>query len=415
MNILLGVCGSIAIYKSLELVRLFVKEGYNVKVIMSEGAKKFITPLTFEALSRNEVLSEATESWANRNNHIDIVKWADVFVIAPASANTINALSNGIANSLLLQSALAYNKEIILAPAMNTNMLKNPITEGSLKLLAINGFKIVKPIEKTLACGDFGSGALADVSDIFDEVKRYLNIEPFWENRRVIVSGGGTIERIDDVRYISNFSSGKMAQEIAKALYYRGADVCVVKTKELKLPSSIYTIDVESAKEMREYIEDSIRVAKKGVLIKPTLKSDFDRAKIIQKIPYLFMVSAVGDYCVKYIQKGKLKKELLGESFSLELVKNIDILDSIAKDGIKTIGFKAEFDRVNAYKNAQNMLINKNLDGVCLNILDEIGFGNDVNEIEFITKTNSTKIEKALKSEIAYKILDSAKELDDGI
>ena len=201
-NILVGVTGSIAIYKSLELIREFVKNGANVRVVMSDSAKKFITPLTFEALTREKVLDESSESWANDNNHIEIGKWADVFVLSPATANTINKLNHGIADNLLLQTALAYKKMIILAPSANTNMISHNSTKASLKMLKLINYKVVEPVEKVLACGDEGVGALAEVKDIYYATARELLKEEFWINRKVVVSGGGTIEKIDDVRYI---------------------------------------------------------------------------------------------------------------------------------------------------------------------------------------------------------------------
>lgn len=411
-NILVGVTASIAIYKSLELIRLFIKAGANVRVVMSESSKKFITPLTFEAISQNIVLEEGSESWANDNNHIAITKWADVFVIAPASANTINKLGSGIADNLLLQCALAYDGKTLIAPAMNTNMLKKNITERNIKLLSISNYNVIKTQSKLLACNELGDGAMAEPREVFYEVAKELLKDEFWINRRVIITGGGTIEKIDDVRFISNFSSGKMASELALALYLKGADVCFITTKKLHLPKGLYTIEVGSSSEMREYLQDAIRVAKKGVLVKPNLTDSFNDAKLIQKEPYLFMVSAVSDYKPKFPQKGKLKKEDLGENFNLELTKNEDILSVVNREGVKTIGFKAEFDETKAFENAKNMLEKKALDGVCLNILGkEINFGSSENEIEFITKEESIKIQKQDKLKVAFEILGLAQKV----
>ncbi|MBV5278011.1 MAG: bifunctional phosphopantothenoylcysteine decarboxylase/phosphopantothenate--cysteine ligase CoaBC, partial [Campylobacteraceae bacterium] len=199
-KVLLGVTGSIAIYKSLELIRLFIKAGAKVKVIMSEEAKRFITPLTFEAISQNTVLHVETESWSNELNHIHIGKWADIFVIAPVSVNTINKLSHGIADNLLTQTAIAFNKQILIAPSANTNMMMNPITIESLAKLKTLGYAIVSPQTKLLACNDEGMGALADVEKIFYTSASLLLEESFWKGREVIITGGGTIEKIDDVR-----------------------------------------------------------------------------------------------------------------------------------------------------------------------------------------------------------------------
>ena len=411
-NILVGVTGSIAIYKSLELIREFIKNGANVKVVMSKSAKKFITPLTFEALTRNRVLDKESESWSDENNHIDIGKWADIFVIAPATANTINKLNHGIADNLLLQTALAFSKMIILSPAANTNMITNNATKASLKMLKLLNYKIVEPVEKVLACGDEGVGALAEVRDIYYATVRELFKDEFWINRKVVVSGGGTIEKIDDVRYLSNFSSGKMASNLALALYLKGAEVCLVSSKfPIQLPSEIYTLDYEDSQELKEYLIDCIRVAKKGVMTKATLMDD-SVPHIVQKTPYLFMAAAVSDYKPKYPQKGKLKKENLGDEWDLKLIKNEDILTSLNKDGIISIGFKAEMDEGVALYNAKEMLNKKGLDAVCLNLVSKNSFGSEENEIIFMTKDEEVKISQADKLQISLKLLDEVKSLD---
>ena len=407
-KILVGVTGSIAIYKTLDLIRLYIKAGAIVRVIMTDSAKKFINPITFEAISQNKVLSEDTENWdkAQDYNHIDIGKWSDIFVIAPASANTINAIANGLANNLLLQTALAYPRMKLIAPAANTNMLKNPITQASLKMLKLCNYEIISSQTKELVCKDVGDGAMADVQDIFDATCKELLKSEYWINRKVVLSGGGTIERIDDVRYISNFSSGKMASSLAKALYYKGADVCLVSSRGYEnLPKDIHIIKVESSNEMYEYLVDSLRVAKKGVLTKPTLM-DSSTPTLILKQPFLFMVAAVSDYVPTFPQDGKLKKELIGTLWNLELKQNMDILKSLDKEGIITIGFKAEMDETTALNSATRMLENKNLDGVCLNILnEENSFGSDNNNIELILKNSSQKIEGS-KLEVSMNILE---------
>ena len=407
-KILVGVCGSIAIYKTLELIRLYIKAGAIVRVIMTDGAKKFINPITFEAISQNKVLTEDSENWDKNQdyNHIDIGKWSDIFVIAPASANTINALANGLGNNLLLQTALAYPRMKLIAPAANTNMLKNPITQASLKMLKLCNYEIVSSQTKELVCKDVGDGAMADPVDIFDATCKELLKDEYWINRRVVLSGGGTLEKIDDVRYLSNFSSGKMASSLAKALYYKGADVCLVSTRGYEnLPKDIHLIKVQSSNEMYEYLVDSIRVAKKGVLTKPTLM-DSSTPSLIMKRPFLFMVAAVSDYVPAFPQDGKLKKELIGTSWTLELKQNMDILKSLEKDGIVTIGFKAEMDETTALNSATRMLENKNLDGVCLNILnEENSFGSENNNIELILKNSSFEF-KGTKLDVSLNILE---------
>ncbi|WP_072682354.1 bifunctional phosphopantothenoylcysteine decarboxylase/phosphopantothenate--cysteine ligase CoaBC [Arcobacter sp. LA11] len=395
-NILVAVTASIAIYKSLELIRLYIKAGANVKVIMTDSSKKFIAPITFEAISQNKVLDEETESWDKDSdyNHIDIGKWADVFVIAPASANTINKFANGIADNLLTQTVLAYPNIKLIAPAANTNMLNNPITQESLNKLKVCNFKIVSSQVKELACKDVGDGAMAEPEEIFYTTARQLLKDDYWNSRKVVLSGGGTIEKIDDVRYVSNFSSGKMASSMALSLYLKGADVCLVSTRGYEsLPKEINVIPVQSSAQMYENLVASIQIAKKDS----------------KRKPFLFMIAAISDYLPTTPQDGKLKKDMLGSFWKLDLKQNIDILSSLDKDNLISIGFKAEMDETMALSNAQNMLEKKKLDGVCLNILDDKNsFGSDSNEIELILKENSYKF-NGEKIKISCDILDTLK------
>lgn len=409
-NILIGVTASIAIYKTCELVRLFVKAGANVRVVMSEDAKRFVTPLTFEALTSQKVLDETSEDWSSDYNHIAIGKWADLFIIAPATANTINKLSNGIADNLLTQIALAYPRIKLLAPSANTNMIANPLTQASLKMLKLCNYEVIKTQTKELACKDVGDGAMAEPMSIFDVAVSKLLEDGYWKNRKVVVSSGGTIEKIDDVRYISNFSSGKMGVALASSLYYKGADVCLIKTANVNepIPTGLHTITVQNTNEMFEYIKESISVAKKGILTKNTIMDD-SRQELIQKKPYFFSVAAVSDYIPKYPQHGKMKKNEIGDNWNLELKENIDILSSINKDGIYTIGFKAEMDKENAKQNAKNMLQNKNLDGVCLNILQNSNsFGTQTNTIDLMIKDNQFSF-SGDKLNISFEIIDRLK------
>ncbi|MEA2017326.1 MAG: bifunctional phosphopantothenoylcysteine decarboxylase/phosphopantothenate--cysteine ligase CoaBC [Campylobacterota bacterium] len=411
-NILVAVTGSIAIYKSLELIRLYIKAGANVKVIMTESSKKFITPLTFETISQNKILDENSEDWSTNsvNNHIAIGKWADIFVIAPCTANTINKLSNGIADNLLLQTALAYPRTKLMCPAANTNMMNNPLTKASLKMLKLCNFKLIATTTKELACKDIGDGAMAEVEDIFNATAKELLQDTYWLDRKVVLNGGGTIEKIDDVRYISNFSSGKMALNLATALYYKGADVCLVTTSDINVPDAIHTIKVESTVEMFEYVESSIKIALKGKMSSATLM-DSSTMQLIQKKPYFFAVAAVSDYIPTFPQTGKIKKDDIGDNWDLKLKKNIDILDSIDKSKIYSIGFKAEIDKKNGQKNAINMLNNKNIDAVCLNIIgNENNFGANTNKIELITKENCMPNIDGTKLEVSLEILDRLKD-----
>ncbi|NPA66190.1 MAG: bifunctional phosphopantothenoylcysteine decarboxylase/phosphopantothenate--cysteine ligase CoaBC [Epsilonproteobacteria bacterium] len=412
-KIALGITGSISAYKAAELARLFYKAGAEVRIVMTPSAIKFISELTLEALTSNKVLLDNNEDWSNDHNHIGLASWADVLVIAPATANTIAKLANAIADNILLETALAFKGKKVIAPAANTNMIEHPITQANIKMLGIADYIFVDSITKELACKTTGNGALADIEDIFFQTAQILLEEDFWKDRRVIVTGGGTIEKIDEVRYISNFSSGKMASSLATALYLKGADVNLIATRfPQRLPKGIHTIDVESSDEMLEYLQDSIRIAKKGKLSKATLMRD-EHIHLIQKTPYLFMAAAVSDYIPKYPQNTKLKKEDLGEEWLLELKKNIDILSSINKEGIKTIGFKAEMDKENGLLHAQQMLEKKQLDGVCLNLLENSkSFGTSTNEITFITKKTQTVLSKKEKLLLSFEILQKAKELE---
>lgn len=395
-KILVAVTGSIAIYKALELIRLYIKAGASVKVIMTSGAKKFINPITFEAISQNAVLCDESESWDKPTdyNHIDIGKWADVFVIAPCSANTINKLANGIADNILSQTVLAYTKNILLAPAANTNMLKNSITQSNLEKLVSLNFDIVNSQTKELVCKDVGDGAMADVEDVFYATTKELFKDEYWLNREVVLSGGGTVEKIDDVRYISNFSSGKMASALSLALYLKGAKVSLVSSRGYEnLPKSIEVKVAQSSFDMYEFLNDSLNIAKKS-----------------SKKPFLFMVAAISDYVPTTNEKGKLKKNIIGTSWDLKLKQNMDILSSLEKENIISVGFKAEMDDTVALSNAQNMLEKKSLDAVCLNVLnDSNSFGSNNNEIELILKDKSFEL-KGDKLELSLDILNKLQE-----
>jgi len=388
-----------------------VKAGAQVHIVMTPSAERFVSALTFEALTRNPVLTEKTESWSSDLNHIEMGKKCDAFIIAPASANTINKLSKGIADNILTQTALAYAGPMLVAPAANTQMLKNNYTVGSLKMLGVNDYTIIEPQKKLLACGDVGSGALAEPSEIFFETAKTLLKEDFWEDRRIVVTGGGTREKIDEVRYLSNFSSGKMAKSLCLSLYLKGADVCYLTTMgDEGLPKSIYTIDLDDTEELLDYTQDAIRVAKKGKMSKPSMNAT-DR-HLIQKEPYLFMVAAVSDFTPKFPQEGKLKKSMIVESWNIELKQTPDILSSLDKMDIKTVAFKAEMDEKNGLNSAKELLEKKRVDAVCYNLLSNSeSFGTTDNEITFITKEKQTALGKSDKLTLSDKILTEAKAL----
>lgn len=411
----LAVTASVSIYKALELVRLYVKAGADVRVVMSEEAKKFVSPIMFESLSGHVVLHSQTESWASEvdggvSNHIGLAKWAEVFVVAPASANTIAKLANAIADNLMLQTLLASMAPKVLAPAANTNMIEHPITKANIKMLTLCGYDIVDSVSKLLACGDEGKGGLAEVEDIFLATARALMREEFWEYRNAVVTGGGTMERIDDVRYIGNFSSGKMADTLAVALYVRGADVRLVSSKSSLESAVIKKIGFESGAELKTRLEGLMEGAKLPKSTAPSLLTS-EPVRQIAKEPYLFMAAAVGDYAPSQKTDGKIKKAD-SESLTLELAKTVDIVASLKKEGIKTVAFKAELDGQNGLKNAKKALKDKGVDAVCLNVLGgEINFGSDENEVVFVDKTGEHGIDRADKLTVALKILENAKRL----
>ena len=411
-TVLLGVTGSISAYKACDLARLFIKAGASVHVVMTPSAERFVSALTFEALTRNAVLTESSESWASELNHIDIGKACDVFVVAPATANTINKMSKGIADNILLQTALAFNKTLLIAPSANTNMIEHHYTVGSLKMLGVNEVRIIASQSKLLACGDTGNGALAEPSEIFHQTAKALLEEEFWTDRKVVVTGGGTREKIDEVRYLSNFSSGKMANALATSLYLKGADVCLITSKEhSEIPSEIYTIEVESAEEMKDYTVDAVRVSKKGKMSKATMNSS-EPIHLIQKKPYLFMAAAVADFTPKFPQSGKIKKSDIGEEWKVELKQTEDVLKVVNKLGLITVAFKAEMDSENGFDNAKSSIESKEIDAVCYNLLKDCqSFGTEDNAITFINSKEAVDLGRASKLDLSFKILDESKKL----
>lgn len=380
-TILLAISGSIAFYKSYELISLFKKEGFRVKVLLSNGLLKFATKLSFEALA-DAILCEENESWQSQNNHIAFSKDADIVLFAPASVNSINKLANGISDTLFIQTLMAAKAPLIIAPAANSAMYLHFSTQKSLQILKQNGVKIIEPIYKKLACKDEGIGALAEIEDIFHFIKRELFKEEFFCGKSVIVSGGGTKEKIDDVRCISNFSSGKMAKELAFAFYYLGADVVLLSSVEFKMPFQFLAF--ESSKDLK-------------ALLKRFEEGDF-----------LIMCAAVSDFVPKY-QKGKIKKSEAG--LNLELNLNEDLLKTCKFKG-KKIGFKMELDAQNALKNAELSLKEKKLDMVCLNVLGEKNhFGADFNELIFITQDESARSGFKSKKVLAFELAKMCQKL----
>lgn len=404
-TILLGVTGSISAYKSCELARLFIKAGASVHVVMTASAERFVSALTFEALTRNPVLTESVESWASTLNHIDIGKKCDVFVIAPTTANSLNKIATGIADNILLQTLLAFKNQVVLAPAANTNMIEDSSTLASLKKLKENKVQIVNSQSKLLACGDQGNGALAEPQEIFFHVAQTLLQEAYWQDREVLLTGGGTREKIDEVRYVSNFSSGKMANALATALYLKGANVTLITTKETdELPLPIKIINVDSAKNMKASLDrelSELKIAREQIV------------KQIDKKPFLFMVAAVADFTPNHPNEGKTKKVDIGSTWQIEMEQTEDILQTIDKTNLMTIGFKAEMDPERGFNNAKDLIQNKNIDGVCYNLLkNSSNFGTPDNSITFISRQRSVDLGTASKLDLSFKILTESQKLE---
>jgi len=382
-TILLAISGSIAFYKAYELISLFKKEGFRIKVLLSNGVLKFASKMSFEALA-DGVLCEENENWQNPNNHIAFSKDANLILFAPASVNSINKLALGIADNLFIQTLIASKAPLIIAPAANSAMYLHFSTQNSLELLAKNGAFIISPTQKILACKDEGVGALAEVKDIFHISKRELLKEKFWQDKSVIITGGGTREKIDEVRCVSNFSSGKMAKALADAFYFLGARVKFLSSVDFDTPYELCKF--ESSKDLK-------------VLLEQNLECDF-----------LIMAAAVSDFVPKFHQ-GKIKKNDYLQGFNLHLSLNEDLLKTCQFKG-KKIAFKLEFEPQNALENAKKALKDKKLDMVCLNIMNEKNyFGSNQNELYFITLQNEYKSALQSKENLAFELVKGCEKL----
>ena len=385
-KILLAVCGSIAFYKAFEILSRLKKQGADVYVALSDGALEFCSVSGFEALSEHKILSSQTQNWQDGVNHIAYSKM-DLVLIAPASVNTINKLTAGICDNVFMQTLIAASHvPLVVALAANNNMIEHFATQNSLKILKKNGALIVEPVLKTLACGDVGKGGLASPEVIVEAVIKKLS-KLLFVGKKVVITGGATIEKIDDVRAITNFSSGKMARALARAFYYAGAEVKLLASFETA-NEPFFSLKFSSSSELLELC-----------------KSECEETNL------LVMCAAVSDFVPTKID-GKIKKENVGESLNLNLKKNVDILQSLKEFKCKKIGFKLEISNENALKSARSMLEKKDLDAVCLNILGEKnGFASEQNEVNFITRGGETLLPLASKDEIAGRIVELAANL----
>jgi phosphopantothenoylcysteine decarboxylase/phosphopantothenate--cysteine ligase len=398
-HILVGVTGGIAAYKVCYLVRDLRKAGADVKVVMTEAATKFVTPLTFSALSGHAVLGNiwATDQSTLSNvgtQHIDLANWADAYVIAPASANTIAKITYGLSDNLLTIVALASRGPILLAPTMDADMYINAVTQRNITRLQERGFFIVPPEEGEHASGLKGPGRLPEIRSIIEAIERVLDksIQDF-KGKKILVTAGPTYEAIDPVRFIGNRSSGKMGFAIACAAALRGASVTLVSGPvHLETPRNVERIDVESAEQMSDAV------------FKCALTSDA-----------VIMAAAVADYTPEKTARTKIKKGARTEQISLQLVETPDILDSLGRKKSKRtilVGFALETD--NELRNAREKLKKKNLDLVVLNSLKDkgAGFGVDTNVVTILDKRGkAAKLPLMSKFDVANEILNRLKNL----
>ncbi|EJB39742.1 bifunctional phosphopantothenoylcysteine decarboxylase/phosphopantothenate--cysteine ligase CoaBC [Helicobacter pylori] len=405
-RVLLLVSGSIAAYKSLELTRLLFKSGASIQVVMSKGAKKFIKPLSFEALSHHKVLHDRNEKWyydyQNKlhHNHIACAASTDLLIFAPLSANSLSKIAHALADNIVSATFLACPSPKILAPSMNTNMLNSPITQSNLKRLKDSNHIILDTQNALLACDTKGDGAMAEPLEILFKAAQTLLKDAYFENREVIVMGGASVEKIDSVRTISNLSSGIQASALALALYFKGAKVTLIASSfPTPLPKEITSVLVSDTASY----ENALNNAAKN-LQKHALK------------PLLFNLAAISDYLPKTSFNYKLKKSEIGETLNIECVQNKDLLASVNPNQFVKIGFKAEDDQQNAIKNAQNLLKpsqdnGKDCSVVALNLIkDSRPFGSLDNELWLFSHKKTQKIPSMNKLEASFKIIDFIKD-----
>lgn len=382
-NILLGITGGIAAYKICTLIRDFKKNGANVKVVCTPNSLNFVTKLTMQNLSQNDVFVEEFDIKDWKPEHISLADWADVMVIAPATANTISKIATGIADNLLTSIACAFSKQMFIAPAMNCHMWENPNVQENISKLKTQGVEFIEPESGFLACGYLGKGRLCSLDKILNAVGEYFSFSQILKGKKVVITSGGTIEDIDPVRYISNYSSGKMGFSLAKVAQKMGAEVVLITTKDVL--ASFRVVRVKSARDMQN-----------------ALDNEFETSDIV------IMAAAVADYRVKNYSEQKMKKTE-SDTLTLELVKNPDILKHLCEKKTHQIvvGFCAESQ--NLIENAKAKIRKKNCDYLVANDISrhDIGFSSDENEVVIFNKNGeSVKFEKASKDVIARKILE---------
>ena len=385
-----GVSGGIAVYKALEVVSRLKKKDIDVRVIMTDSATKFVTPLSFQSLSQNMVVTDMFEEpKAFEIQHISLAKRADVFLVVPATANIIGKVANGISDDMLSTTIMATRAKVIFAPAMNTNMYENKIVQDNIKKLKSYGYDFIEPDSGRLACGDVGTGKLADVNVIVNKVMSEiikLDKKQDLKGKKVLITAGPTQSSIDPVRIITNKSTGKMGYAIAEEARDRGADVTLVSgPTTLEKPYGIKTIDVTTNEEMKNEV-----------------LSFYEESDIVIK------TAAVADYKAKEYSKEKIKKS--EEDLTLSFERDNDILKILGtkKKNQILVGFAAESS--NLLNNAKNKIDKKNLDYIVANDITSVdtGFGSDNNKVIILSKEGEEiYLDKMSKREVASKIFET--------
>lgn len=394
-NVLLGVTGGIAAYKALDLISQLKKSQANIKVVLTENATEFVNPLSFEVLTENPVyvkMFNSARPWDI--DHINLAKWADIIVVVPATANILGKINHGIADDLLTTTIMAASSKVLFAPAMNTQMFMNPIVENNISSLSEKGYYFVQPAIGKLACGDWGQGRLPDISLIFSEIERLLNLNQDLLGKKVLVTAGPTREYIDPVRFISNPSTGKMGYAISQALLERGAEVTLISGPTfLTPPKNAAFFKVETAEQMLKLV-----------------------LEFFPKVDILFKTAAVCDYRPTEFSSNKLKKG--GTDTTIELKLNPDILSEVGKlkSHQTVIGFAAETENMENF--ALEKLRNKNLDYIMANnvTLEGAGFASDTNHgVLFTKKGLIINIPIMTKLEFAHRLIDEIKKEEETI
>lgn len=389
-KILIGITGSIAAYKIPLLVRLLKKEGAEVQVVMTDAAKDFVTPLTLSTLSGLPVLSKGFDTETGRwNSHVELGLWADLFVIAPASANTIAKMATGIADNYLLTVCLSAKCPIMFAPAMDLDMYKHQATQENIRTLISRGYRFIAPSSGELASGLCGEGRMEEPQEIFNRIKEYFQKKQRFAGKKVLVTAGPTYEAIDPVRFIGNHSSGLMGIEVARAFADQGAEVTLVLGPSSIRPerANIQVVPVTSAKEMFDATTAAFKHADIAVLS-----------------------AAVADFRPEVTANQKIKKDPNSNEMILKLVKTDDILKTLGQnktDKQMLVGFALETE--NGIENAKKKLHSKNIDMIVLNIMNEagVGFKTKTNKVSIITKDDKViDFELKPKNEVANDILN---------